>query len=286
MRAVQPAVLAAIPDSTYAGKLALRPGHGMIIEVKAFRLLPEPANTDREGDEDADQGQNAKPQSPKLPRRGCGRRRRRYVPPAAAAGRHRAGGAARAAFAVGAAAECACCGGRDRRAGNAGERQAARPAPISWSTSSRRSTSNICRPIRPRAVRGIHESLINYGKNTMPEFLTCMHEESAVGMCHGYFKATGKPLMTLVHGVVGLQHATMAVYNAWCDRVPVLVLGGNDLDAAHRAPGVPTFHSGAGHQCDRARLHQMGRQSGVAAAFRARASCACTRSRRRRLTAR
>jgi acetolactate synthase-1/2/3 large subunit len=77
----------------------------------------------------------------------------------------------------------------------------------------------------------------------MPEFLTCMHEESAVAMCHGYFKATGKPLMTLVHGVVGLQHATMAVYNAWCDRVPVLILGGNDMDAAHRPPGVPTFHS-------------------------------------------
>jgi thiamine pyrophosphate-dependent acetolactate synthase large subunit-like protein len=77
----------------------------------------------------------------------------------------------------------------------------------------------------------------------MPEFLTCMHEESAVAMCHGYFKATGKPLMTLVHGVVGLQHATMSVYNAWCDRVPVIILGGNDMDAAHRAPGVPTFHS-------------------------------------------
>jgi acetolactate synthase-1/2/3 large subunit len=99
-------------------------------------------------------------------------------------------------------------------------------------------------PANPASsYRGIHESLINYGKNTMPEFLTCMHEESAVGMCHGYFKATGKPLMTLVHGVVGLQHATMAVYNAWCDRVPVLILGGNDLDAAHRSPGVPTFHS-------------------------------------------
>jgi thiamine pyrophosphate-dependent acetolactate synthase large subunit-like protein len=100
-------------------------------------------------------------------------------------------------------------------------------------------------PANPAAsYRGLHESLINYGKNTMPEFLTCMHEESAVGMCHGYFKATGKPLMTLVHGVVGLQHATMAVYNAWCDRVPVLIIGGNDLDAAHRPPGVPTFHSG------------------------------------------
>jgi acetolactate synthase I/II/III large subunit len=100
-------------------------------------------------------------------------------------------------------------------------------------------------PANPASsYRGIHESLINYGKNTMPEFLTCMHEESAVAMCHGYFKATGKPLMTLCHGVVGLQHATMAVYNAWCDRVPVLIVGGNDLDAAHRAPGVPTFHSG------------------------------------------
>ena len=99
-------------------------------------------------------------------------------------------------------------------------------------------------PANPAAsYRGLHESLIDYGKNTMPEFLTCMHEESAVGMCHGYFKATGKPLMTLVHGVVGLQHATMAIYNAWCDRVPVLVIGGNDLDAAHRPPGVPTFHS-------------------------------------------
>ncbi len=99
-------------------------------------------------------------------------------------------------------------------------------------------------PANPASsYRGIHESLINYGKNTMPEFLTCMHEESGVAMCHGYFKATGKPLMTLVHGVVGLQHAAMSVYNAWCDRVPVLIMGGNDLDAARRAPGVPTFHS-------------------------------------------
>ena len=77
----------------------------------------------------------------------------------------------------------------------------------------------------------------------MPEFLTCMHEESAVGMAHGYFKVAGKPLMTLCHGTVGLQHATMAIYNAWCDRVPVIVVGGNDLDAAHRPPGVPTIHS-------------------------------------------
>lgn len=93
------------------------------------------------------------------------------------------------------------------------------------------------------SFRGIHESLINYGHNKMPEFLTCTHEESAVGIAHGYFKVTGKPLMSLCHGTVGLQHAAMAVYNAWCDRVPVIVVGGNDLDAAHRPPGVPTFHS-------------------------------------------
>ena len=93
------------------------------------------------------------------------------------------------------------------------------------------------------SYRAIHESLINYGGNKSPEFLTCMHEESAVGMAHGYFKVAGKPLLTLCHGTVGLQHATMGIYNAWCDRVPVIVMGGNDMDAAHRPPGVPTFHA-------------------------------------------
>ena len=99
-------------------------------------------------------------------------------------------------------------------------------------------------PCNPASsFRALHESLIDYGGNKQPEFLTCMHEESSVGMAHGYFKASGKPLLTLVHGTVGLQHAAMAIYNAWCDRVPVLIAGGNDLDAAHRPPGVPTFHS-------------------------------------------
>src|SRR5579883_57323 len=99
-------------------------------------------------------------------------------------------------------------------------------------------------PCNPASsFRALHESLINYGGNKQPEFLTCTHEEAAVAMCHGYFKIAGKPLMTVVHGTVGLQHATMAIYNAWCDRVPVIVLGGTDLDAAHRPPGVPTIHS-------------------------------------------
>ena len=98
-----------------------------------------------------------------------------------------------------------------------------------------------CNPAN--SFRGLHESLINYGGNKKPEFLTCTHEEAAVAMAHGYFKIAGKPLMVLCHGTVGLQHATMAIYNAWCDRVPVIVIGGNDLDASKRPPGVPTFHS-------------------------------------------
>ncbi len=99
-------------------------------------------------------------------------------------------------------------------------------------------------PANPASsFRAIHELLINYGGNKMPEFLTCMHEEFAVGMAHGYFKVAGKPLMTLCHGTVGLQHAAMGIYNAFCDRVPVIVVGGTDLDAAYRPPGVPTVHS-------------------------------------------
>jgi thiamine pyrophosphate-dependent acetolactate synthase large subunit-like protein len=93
------------------------------------------------------------------------------------------------------------------------------------------------------SFRGLHESLINYGGNRKPEFLTVTHEECAVAMGHGYFKVAGKPMLTLAHGTVGLQHACMAMYNAWCDRVPVIMVGGNDLDASKRPPGVPTFHS-------------------------------------------
>jgi acetolactate synthase I/II/III large subunit len=93
------------------------------------------------------------------------------------------------------------------------------------------------------SFRGIHESLINYGGNTKPEFIECMHEESSIAMAHGYFKATGKLGAVLVHGTVGLMHGTMAIYNAWCDRAPVIVMGGNDLDASKRPPGVPTTHS-------------------------------------------
>ncbi len=93
------------------------------------------------------------------------------------------------------------------------------------------------------SCRGIHESLINYGNNQRPEMLTVMHEESGVGMAHGYSKVAGKPMALLFHGTVGLQHAAMGIYNAWCDRVPIVLMVGNHMDAATRPPGVPTTHS-------------------------------------------
>jgi thiamine pyrophosphate-dependent acetolactate synthase large subunit-like protein len=93
------------------------------------------------------------------------------------------------------------------------------------------------------SCRGIHESIVTYGGNSKPEFITCMHEESAVAMTHGYYKVAGKPAAALCHGTVGLQHAAMAVYNAWCDRAASIVLVGNRMDAATRRPGVPTIHA-------------------------------------------
>ena len=93
------------------------------------------------------------------------------------------------------------------------------------------------------SFRGIHESIVNYGNNQAPEFITCCHEESSVAMAHGYFKAEGKPMAVLCHGTVGLQHASMAIYNAYCDRVPIVILAGNSLDATQRRPGVEWAHS-------------------------------------------
>jgi len=93
------------------------------------------------------------------------------------------------------------------------------------------------------SFRGLHESIINYGGNKSPEFITCCHEESSVAMAHGYFKIEGKPLAVLAHGTVGVQHAAMAIYNSYCDRVPVYIILGNIIDETKRAPGVEWFHS-------------------------------------------
>jgi acetolactate synthase-1/2/3 large subunit len=93
------------------------------------------------------------------------------------------------------------------------------------------------------SFRALHESIVNYGGNQKPEFITCLHEESSVGMAHGYAKVEGKPILVLAHGTVGLQHAAMAIYNAYCDRVPVYIIVGNTIDATMRRPGVEWMHS-------------------------------------------
>jgi acetolactate synthase-1/2/3 large subunit len=93
------------------------------------------------------------------------------------------------------------------------------------------------------SFRALHESIVNYGGNAAPEFITCCHEESSIAMAHGYAKIEGKPLLVFAHGTVGLQHAAMAIYNAYCDRVPVFLIVGNSIDAATRRPGVEWDHS-------------------------------------------
>ena len=93
------------------------------------------------------------------------------------------------------------------------------------------------------SFQGLHESIINYGGNKAPELLTCCHEESAVAMAHGYAKIEGKPIMALLHGTVGTQHASMAIYNAYADRVPIYLVIGNHMDAAVRPAGVNWYHS-------------------------------------------
>jgi acetolactate synthase-1/2/3 large subunit len=91
--------------------------------------------------------------------------------------------------------------------------------------------------------RGLHESIINYGNNQSPELITCCHEESAVAMAHGYAKIEGKPILACVHGTVGAQHAAMAIYDAFCDRVPVYLILGNIENATTRESAVNWAHS-------------------------------------------
>src|SRR5215470_19715938 len=75
------------------------------------------------------------------------------------------------------------------------------------------------------SYRGLHDSIVNHLGNERPQMLVCLHEESAVALAHGWAKVTGRPMAAAVHSNVGLFHATMAVFNAWCDRVPLLLLG-------------------------------------------------------------
>jgi thiamine pyrophosphate-dependent acetolactate synthase large subunit-like protein len=93
------------------------------------------------------------------------------------------------------------------------------------------------------SFRGVHESIINHLGNRNPEFITCMHEECSVAMANGYAKIEGKPALVCAHGTVGIQHAAMAIYNAYCDQAPVFVVAGNIADAAERRGRVEWLHA-------------------------------------------
>jgi thiamine pyrophosphate-dependent acetolactate synthase large subunit-like protein len=94
------------------------------------------------------------------------------------------------------------------------------------------------------SYRGLHDSLVNHMGNVAPQMLLCLHEEHAVAIAHGWAKVTGTPLLAAVHSNVGLFHATMAIFNAWCDRMPVIVLGATGpMDAARRRPWIEWIHT-------------------------------------------
>jgi thiamine pyrophosphate-dependent acetolactate synthase large subunit-like protein len=94
------------------------------------------------------------------------------------------------------------------------------------------------------SYRGLHDSIVNYLGNETPQMLLCLHEEVAVAIAHGYAKVTGEAMAAAVHSNVGLFHATMAIFNAWCDRMPVLILGATGpVDAAKRRPWIDWIHT-------------------------------------------
>jgi acetolactate synthase I/II/III large subunit len=91
---------------------------------------------------------------------------------------------------------------------------------------------------------GLHEAIVNYGMLTQPKIrsLTTMHEEASVAMCHGYAKIAGKPMACMFHTTVGTMHASMAVYNAYADRVPIFMMTGVALQEERRPGGVDWLH--------------------------------------------
>src|SRR6267143_5628429 len=94
------------------------------------------------------------------------------------------------------------------------------------------------------SYRGLHDSIVNYLGNTRPQMLLCLHEESAVAIAQGYAKVSDRMMGAVVHSNVGLMHASMAIFNAWCDRVPMLVLGATGpWDAAKRRPWIDWIHT-------------------------------------------
>ena len=94
------------------------------------------------------------------------------------------------------------------------------------------------------SYRGFHDSLVNYLGNECPQMMLCLHEESAIAIAHGYAKVTGKAMAAAVHSNVGLMHGTMAIFNAWCDRMPMVILGATGpVDAVKRRPWIDSDYT-------------------------------------------
>src|SRR4051812_12822988 len=94
------------------------------------------------------------------------------------------------------------------------------------------------------SYRGLHDSLVNYLGNRTPEMILCLHDEHAVSLAQGYCKASDRMMAAALHSNVGLMHATMPIFNAWCDRTPVLILGATGAwDAAKRRPWIEWIHT-------------------------------------------
>src|SRR5256885_5525198 len=94
------------------------------------------------------------------------------------------------------------------------------------------------------SFRGLHDSIVNYLGNEAPSMILCNHEEVAVAIAHGYAKFTGRAMAAAVHSNVGLMHASMTIFCAWCDRAPVLVLGGSrPMDATATQPRIRWIHT-------------------------------------------
>jgi acetolactate synthase-1/2/3 large subunit len=92
--------------------------------------------------------------------------------------------------------------------------------------------------------RGIHDSAVNYTGNRGPELILCNHEMITVSLARGYYRATGRPMVAMVHNVVGLLNASMTIYDAWCDRAPVVIIGGTGpLDSSKRRGAVDWQHT-------------------------------------------
>ena len=93
------------------------------------------------------------------------------------------------------------------------------------------------------SYRGLHDSIVNYGQN-FPVMMLCQHEETAVQIAHGYAKASGKPMVAIVHNLVGLLHSNMAVYYAYIDRAPIFIIGATGpMDETKRRPRIDWTHT-------------------------------------------